>query len=290
MMKDKDILGMMLQVESNLLKGCEWLEISRQFSSWDYDEDIVFVTSSVRELLVRFEESYGFLLGESDEFNVTLPAFSVYIGKYSSMARTREDVDGNIGSQIAYAFPLSNACQYSVRQTLTVIAFTANPFLGTHPANQTVVSNSTLYVSYRDAYGYSLPMKCVKDPIPAVFFYKFTPFFVEQVTTCGFYTGDYKLFRNEGCETSHNKSNDRFNCLCAYQSKPVWYTVLEDYFIRPLPPTPVYATFRDWATFIAFAYTSCFTLIGIMYTYSQDLADFKHLRDIKLKKDFELMK
>lgn len=122
-MKDKDILGMMLRVESNLLKGCEWLEISRQFSSWDFDEDIVFVTSSVRELLVRFEESYGFLLGESDEFNVTLPAFSVYIGKYSSMARTREDIDGSIGSQIAYAFPLSNACQYSVRQTLTVIAF-----------------------------------------------------------------------------------------------------------------------------------------------------------------------
>ena len=47
---------------------------------------------------MRFEESYGFLLGESDEFNVTLPAFSVFIGKYSSMARTREDVDGNIGS------------------------------------------------------------------------------------------------------------------------------------------------------------------------------------------------
>jgi hypothetical protein len=57
--------------------------------------------------------------------------------------------------------------------------FTANPFLGWHPLNQTVVSNTTLYTSYRDVYGYMLPALCIQRPVTSVFFYLFTPYFVQ---------------------------------------------------------------------------------------------------------------
>lgn len=98
---------LILKIESNLLRGCEWLEISRQFSSWDTDKDIVFVTESVRTLLVRFEESFSFLLAESDTFNVTLPAFTIFMQKYSSMTRDFTDVEGDLGSKLAYVFPVT---------------------------------------------------------------------------------------------------------------------------------------------------------------------------------------
>jgi hypothetical protein len=122
----------------------------------------LFVTESVRRLLVSFEESYSYLLAESDTFNVTMPAFQIYMGKYSSMALYEDDVSGELGSKLSYTYPLSKSCQFSVRQTLTAIAFLSNPFLAAHPSNQTVVSNSTLYISYRDVYGYPLDQECVK--------------------------------------------------------------------------------------------------------------------------------
>jgi len=120
------------------------------------------VSESVRRLLVSFEESYSYLLAESDTFNVTMPAFQIYMGKYSSMALYEDDISGELGSKLSYTYPLSKSCQSSVRQTLTAIAFLSNPFLAAHPSNQTVVSNSTLYISYRDVYGYPLDQECVK--------------------------------------------------------------------------------------------------------------------------------
>lgn len=122
-LKEAEERMLILTIESNLLQGCEWLEISRQFSSWDTDADIVFVTESIRNLLVRFEEAFSFLIAESDTFEVTLPAFSIFIQKYSSMTTEFTDVEGNQGSRIAYVFPVTQACQTSVRQTLTLIAF-----------------------------------------------------------------------------------------------------------------------------------------------------------------------
>jgi hypothetical protein len=117
------------------------LETSRQFSSWNTDPDIVYVTTSARQLLTNFELSYSFLMAESDVFNVTLPAFTIYMGKYSSMKTTYQDVSGNLGTSLAYVYPLTQSCRYSIRQTLTLIAYQANPFLGSHPKNQTVISN-----------------------------------------------------------------------------------------------------------------------------------------------------
>lgn len=69
------------------------------------------MTQSVRQLLVSFEESYSFLLAESDEFNVTMPAFNIYIGKYSSMTQDFTDVEGDLGSKLAYVYPLTKSCQ-----------------------------------------------------------------------------------------------------------------------------------------------------------------------------------
>ena len=49
----------LLQIESNILIGCEWLELSLQYSTWYSDQDIGDTTFSVRELLVNFEKAYG---------------------------------------------------------------------------------------------------------------------------------------------------------------------------------------------------------------------------------------
>lgn len=110
-------------------------------------------------------------MAESDVFNVTLPAFTIYMGKYSSMKTTYQDVSGNLGTSLAYVYPLTQSCRYSIRQTLTLIAYQANPFLGSHPKNQTVISNQTLYVSYRDNYGYTIPASCVTQIITIVPYY-----------------------------------------------------------------------------------------------------------------------
>ena len=55
LLKDEDIVKTLLEIESNLLKGCEWLEISEQYSTWFADEEIGYVTNSIRTLLVQFE-------------------------------------------------------------------------------------------------------------------------------------------------------------------------------------------------------------------------------------------
>jgi len=59
-----------------------------------------------------------------------------------------------------------------------------------------------------------------------------------------------------------------------------FYTVIEDYFVRPLPEPPEYLIFKDWFSFGAFIYTVFIGISGTMYTYSLDLQDFKSLRDI----------
>jgi len=59
--------------------------------------------------------------------------------------------------------------------------------------------------------------------------------------------------------------------------------------VRPLPKALKYDTFSDWSTFIALAYTCCVTLVGLLYSYSQDIQDFKHLRDLNFKRDSEMM-
>lgn len=39
--------------------GCEWLELSEQYSTWTADDEIGFVTNSIRTVLVSFEELYS---------------------------------------------------------------------------------------------------------------------------------------------------------------------------------------------------------------------------------------
>lgn len=49
-------------------------------------------------------------MAESDVLNVTLPAFTIWMGKFSSMMSSVLDVYGNLGSKLAFSFPLSKAC------------------------------------------------------------------------------------------------------------------------------------------------------------------------------------
>ena len=68
-LKDNDVVKTILEIESNLLKGCEWLELSEQYSTWYADEEIGYVTSSIRTVLTEFEKAYSWhIMGEGTEF------------------------------------------------------------------------------------------------------------------------------------------------------------------------------------------------------------------------------
>ena len=59
LLKDEDIVRTLLEIESNLLMGCEWLELSEQYSTWTADEEIGYVTNSIRTVLEKFEALYS---------------------------------------------------------------------------------------------------------------------------------------------------------------------------------------------------------------------------------------
>ena len=86
MLKSSEIVKRILTVESNILKGCEWLELSRQYSSWYSDGDIGNTTFSVRELLVNFEKTYGtYVIGEGSNFKQEYDAFIIDMSRYSRL-------------------------------------------------------------------------------------------------------------------------------------------------------------------------------------------------------------
>ena len=125
----------------------------------------------------------------------------------------------------------------------------------------------------------------MNSTIEMTFFYKFTPLFFANITTCAHINiGDDK-WSNETCTTAWDKRFDLFTCFCKHNS---FYSVIEDYFERPLPEPPVYLTFRDWFSFVAFVWTIFFGVMGVMTTYAIDLVDFKKLRDIEFKKDDDI--
>ena len=92
LLKDEDIVKTLLEIESNLLMGCEWLELSEQYSTWTADEEIGYVTNSIRTVLVNFEELYSkVILGEGTQFMMDLEAFKIQISKYSRLQNNLED-------------------------------------------------------------------------------------------------------------------------------------------------------------------------------------------------------
>ena len=46
-------------------------------------------------------------MAESDVFNISLSAFSIYMGKYSSMSTISTDVISNLDYRLSYVYPLS---------------------------------------------------------------------------------------------------------------------------------------------------------------------------------------
>ena len=199
MLKDSDIVRTLLEIESNLLMGCEWLELSEQYSTWSADEDIGFVTNSIRTLLVEFEKIYGkVIMGEETEFVMDLEGFKISISKYSRLQDSLEDKEDSF-TKLSYYYPLSDAQQPTDRQSFTEIAFKANPFLGSYYSKQTVISNTTVYFSYRDSFGQYLDNSYMNSTIEMNFFYKFTPLFLENITTCAHINIGEDFWSNETC-------------------------------------------------------------------------------------------
>ena len=109
LLKDKDIVKTILEIESNLLKGCEWLELSEQYSTWVADEDIGYVTNSIRTFLVHFEEEFSFkILGEGTEFVQDLDGFKISISKHSRLQNNLVDKEDSF-QKLSYYYPLSDA-------------------------------------------------------------------------------------------------------------------------------------------------------------------------------------
>ena len=81
---------------------------------------------------MNFEQSYAYVMAEGDVFNISLPGFNYYQAKYSRMQPPTKDVMNVFGYKLAYKYPSAKTCQYSVRQSLTLIGFLANPFLGSN--------------------------------------------------------------------------------------------------------------------------------------------------------------
>ena len=111
-LKDNDVVKTILEIESNLLKGCEWLELSEQYSTWYADEEIGYVTSSIRTVLTEFEKAYSWhIMGEGTEFMQEFDGFKISISKYSKMQDNMEDKEDYFGKKLSYYYPLSDAEQ-----------------------------------------------------------------------------------------------------------------------------------------------------------------------------------
>ena len=109
LLKDEDIVRTLLEIESNLLMGCEWLELSEQYSTWVADEEIGYVTNSIRTVLEKFEALYSTeIMGEGTEFMMDLEAFMIKISKYSRLQDNLEDKEFS-DLKLSYYYPLSDA-------------------------------------------------------------------------------------------------------------------------------------------------------------------------------------
>ena len=106
-----------------------------------------------------------------------------------------EDADVNI------LFPTGAAEQPTNRQSVSVILFDSNPFLGSEFKGQTLFSNSSAYVAYRDADGKYLGENYLDGDI--VFHYtnfdNFTLF--TNITTCAYFDKADSYWYNDTCTT-----------------------------------------------------------------------------------------
>jgi hypothetical protein len=58
-----------------------------------------------------------------------------------------------------------------------------------------------------------------------------------------------------------------------------YYSIIDDYLVRPNKYPIINFKFRNWTSFLVFLYVVLIFIIGIIYTFNKDNQDFRYLHD-----------
>ena len=159
------------------------------------------------------------------------------------------------------------------------MSFAISPFLGHYYVNQSATSNSTLYFSYRDQNGNYLDKTYMPGLIKMTFSYKYNPFiFLPNMTACGYINTQDTFWENKSCTPSFDRDASTISCSCQHMS---FYSVIDDYLLRPTTLPITYLYFRNWSAFIAFLYIIIVFVIGLIYTFAKDHQDFRYINELE---------
>jgi len=176
-------------------------------------------------------------------------------------------------ASVSLDFPLSSASFPTARQSVTSLAFNYHAFLGSLYEDQRVVSNSSVFITYRDESGNYLDSDYVSQDLIA-YFKDFTFYdFQSNITSCAYF--DDEKWVNDTCQTVFLPAVNQVMCKCPHMS---FYAVIEDYGSR-MPALPsVLLAIRDWPAFGAFMYALIIAIFGFVYTSMKDSEDLRALR------------
>lgn len=105
--------------------------------------------------------------------------------------------------------------------------------------------------------------------------YTYSPFiFLPNATACGYIASTDTYWSNSSCITTFDRQKSLVHCSCKHMS---YYSIIEDYLVRPRRTAIVNLTFKNWTSFVVFIYLMMFLIIGVIYAFNKDQADFRYL-------------
>ena len=118
----------------------------------------------MREVFVQYEQLISSYLYEGENYTFNSSSFNFTVLKYSRMLPTLPNIT-RTSPGLSLVYPLSTAVQPTPRQSLSLITFSVNPFLGSNFLDQAATSLSAAYFAYRDTDGNYLTAENVRDRI-----------------------------------------------------------------------------------------------------------------------------
>eukprot|EP00347_Sterkiella_histriomuscorum_P005949 403354642 len=237
------------------------------------------LTKRAKTILGVYERFVSVRIFENQTFFYNNTVFSFMVTKFSRIAKHQVDQKAIYpnGLYTSYEFPLSDATQPTARQSFAVMNFRISPFIGDWYINQTASSDTSIYFSYRDENGAYLSSENVLRRIKITYKYEYSPFiFLPNVTTCGYIGLGESQWENKSCEVEFSRQQGSITCHCLHMS---YYSIIDDYLVRPSKVPLIYLTFRNWSSFIVFLYMILLFVIGTIYTFNKDNQDFRYLHE-----------
>ena len=96
---------------------------------------------------------------------------------------------------------------------------------------------------------------------------------VTNTTTCGYIRAAETQWGNSSCETAFLSSQGQIQCSCKHMS---YYAIINDY-LRSDQVGLSGIDFYNWLSLIPFVYMLIAYVIGTIYCYAKDNADFQEL-------------